>query len=145
MDRRSMLALAAGAAAALPAMAQTTGHEHHHAPAAATPRKFDALMAAHQQCVSAAQVCINHCQTLLAQGDKVMAECLRTALDTEAVCATVAKMAGWNSKFAGTYAQQSITVMQACLEACKPHLEHHAECKACHDACVKAIDASRKA
>ena len=85
----------------------------------------------------------SHCQQLLAQGDKSLGTCLRTALDTDTVCSTVLKLAGLNSRFTAAMAKQSVAVMQACVEACKEHVAHHAECKACHDACLAAIDAAK--
>jgi Cys-rich four helix bundle protein (predicted Tat secretion target) len=109
----------------------------------AVPPKYGALVAPYQECVRASQACISHCQQLLAQGDKSLGTCLRTALDTEVVCGSVLKLANLNSQFTPPLARQSIAVMQACVEACKEHVDHHAECKACRDACLKAIEAAK--
>lgn len=126
------------------AAAPTHDHAAMMAPAAA-PTKYGALVAPYQECVRASQACISHCQRLLAQGDKSLGTCLRTALDTEVVCSSVLKLANLNSQFTSALARQSVAVMQACVEACKEHIEHHAECKACHDACLKAIEAAKLA
>jgi Cys-rich four helix bundle protein (predicted Tat secretion target) len=157
MERRHILAwvggvTAAGGASAMAGsrdtmlVAQADTHVHDHAAmsaAPAAPRKYDGLVVPYQACTRAAQSCIAHCQELLAQGDKSLGECLRTALDTEAVCSTVLKLASFNSKFAASLAKESIAVMQACVNACKEHVNHHAACKACHDACLKAIQAAK--
>jgi Cys-rich four helix bundle protein (predicted Tat secretion target) len=127
-------------------VAQTAPPAHDHAAmmaARSAPSRYSALVVPYQECARASQACISHCQQLLAQGDKSLGTCLRTALDTEVVCSSVLKLANLNSQFTPALARQSIAVMQACVEACKEHVDHHAECKACHDACLKAIDAAR--
>ena len=158
MDRRHLLAWAGGLVAAngiaatsrdgaAVVVAQASTHVHDHGPkAAAAPaaRKYDALVVPYQACTRAAQACISHCQELLAKGDKSLGECLRTALDTEAVCNTVLKLAGFNSRHTASMAKESVAVMQACVDACKEHVKHHESCKACHDACLKAIDAAKR-
>jgi Cys-rich four helix bundle protein (predicted Tat secretion target) len=152
MQRRNALAWMAGSAAAAPGvlLAQAgapAAHDHNamtKAAAARMPRRYDALVAPYQGCVQAARVCIAHCQQQLAQGDKSLAECLRTALDTDVVCNATLQLAGLNSRFTAEQARASIAVMQACVDACKEHAQHHAECKTCHDACLKAIEAARQ-
>jgi Cys-rich four helix bundle protein (predicted Tat secretion target) len=129
-------------------LAQAAAPAHDHAAmmaAPAAPSRFGKLVAPYQECVRASQACMSHCQQLLAQGDKSLGACLKTALDTEVVCSAVLKLANLNSQFTAAMAKQSISVMQACVEACKEHVGHHAECKACHDACLKAIDAAKGA
>jgi Cys-rich four helix bundle protein (predicted Tat secretion target) len=135
-------------------LAQASGPApaHDHAammgsasPAPAAPRRNDRLIPAFQDCTRTAQTCIAHCQELLAEGDKSLGACLRTALDADAVGGAVLRLAGLNSRFTAALAKQSIPVLQACFEACKEHVEHHAQCKACHDACVKAIAAAKLA
>ena len=164
MERRQLLvAIGAGgfvgsgwAATAAPgsagtwelAQAATTPPVHDHAAmmaGAVAPRKYDALIPAYQECTRAAEVCISHCQQLLAAGDQGLGPCLAAALDVETVCTAVLKLAGLNSHFTPALAQQSVAVMQACVEACREHAAHHAPCKACHDACLRAIDAAKAA
>ena len=129
-------------------LAQAAAPAHDHAAmmaAASAPSKYGALVAPYQECIRAALTCISHCQQLLAQGDKSLGTCLKTALDTEVVCSSVLKLATLNSPFTPALAKQSVAVMQACVDACKEHVSHHAQCKACHDACLKAIDAAKAA
>ena len=52
--------------------------------------------------------------------------------------------AGLNSAYTPALAKTAVAAMEACVKSCKPHIEHHAECKGCHDACLVAIDAIRK-
>ncbi len=119
-------------------------HMHHqHGAAVAQGRvNYTSLVNPYQNCTRTARACIAHCQRLLGEGDKSMARCLRTALDTEVVCNAVLKLASMDSVFTPQLAKQSVAVMQACVEACKEHINHHAECKACYDACLTAIEAA---
>lgn len=148
MHRRSVLraSLLLGAAAATAARAQTDhSHHDHGAMAPAAPKGTAApagFISAYQECVAAANACIAHCQVLLAQGDKSLGACLRTALDSELTCSATLRAATLQSPYLGALAKTSVAAMQACIEACKPHVAHHAECKRCHDACVAAVKAA---
>ncbi|MBN8489363.1 MAG: hypothetical protein J0M20_16765 [Burkholderiales bacterium] len=148
MQRRTLVraSLLLGAAAAATAGAQTEhSHHDHGAMAPKVPMGKPApagLVNAYQACVAAANACIAHCQVLLAQGDKSLGACLRTALDTELTCSATLRAATLQSPYLGALAKTSVAAMQACIEACKPHVEHHAECKRCHDACVAAVRAA---
>ncbi|MBQ0945240.1 hypothetical protein KAK07_18015 [Ideonella sp. 4Y16] len=148
MQRRTLVraSLLLGATAAATARAQTDhSHHDHGAPAPAAPKGQPApagFVSAYQACVAAANACIAHCQVLLAQGDKSLGACLRTALDTELTCGATLRAATLQSAYLGALAKTSVAAMQACIEACKPHAEHHAECKRCHDACVAAVQAA---
>jgi len=162
MQRRSLfrlsgasLALGAGGLLAGKAFAQSSapqnhaGHDHAAMMAAAKaapakPRKYDSLVKPMSECMAAVQVCMNHCQVVLATGDKSMGDCLRTALDCDVVCGAALKAAGLNSAYTPALAKTAQAAMEACVKSCKPHIEHHAECKGCHDACLAAIDAIRK-
>jgi Cys-rich four helix bundle protein (predicted Tat secretion target) len=157
MQRRHALTFAAGAAAlaangllsSRAAAQDHAGHDHAAMMAAAKaapakPRKYDALVKPLSECMAAVQVCMNHCQVVLATGDKSMGDCLRTALDCDVVCGAALKAAGLNSAYTPALAKTAQAAMEACVKSCKPHIEHHAECKGCHDACLVAIDAIRK-
>jgi len=140
----SLIASAAGAddapmhhdhMANMPGMTMDSGGEGH---------RYDALIAPYQACTTAVAACIAHCQRLLANGDKSVGRCLRTALDCDVVCNAVVRAAGLNSDYTPALAKVSVDAMSACVEACKPHIEHHAECKHCYDACQGAIAAAQK-
>lgn len=152
----SMLALGwASAQAQGSAPKAGDAHQHHDhgsatskppakAATKATPKGLDELLAVYQTCLKNTRRCISHCQKLLASGDKSVGMCLRTALDVEVSCDAVLRLAGTESSFTGAYAKTSLAVMQACVDACKEHVDHHAECKACHDSCLAAMAAARK-
>lgn len=157
MDRRQLMQgstglMALAASALLPARVsaqEAPAHHHDHAAMLAAqkgakPKRFTSLIAPFQACTAAAAACIDHCQVLLSQGDKAMAACLRTALDCDVTCHAVLKAASLNSGFTPALARTAIDAMEACVKACKPHVEHHVECKNCHDACLVAIEAARK-
>jgi Cys-rich four helix bundle protein (predicted Tat secretion target) len=135
-------------AQAKPEAGMAAPHDHAAMMKNAAPamsRKYDVIIPAYQDCTRSAQTCIAHCQTLLAKGDTAMSDCLRAALDTEAVCGVVLKLTGINSQFAGVMARQSVAVMEVCIKACEPHITHHAECKACYESCERAVKAAKAA
>jgi Cys-rich four helix bundle protein (predicted Tat secretion target) len=143
----------AAAKAVAPAAPAASMDPHHHhmmsgtgggAHEACMPGRFTALVAPFQACTATVAVCIAHCQVMLADGDKGMGPCLRTALDCDVTCNAVLRAATLNSDFTPALAQTAILAMEACVKACKPHVDHHAECRDCHDACLAAIAAARK-
>lgn len=81
----------------------------------------------------------------MAGGDAGLADCLRAAQDCEAIATAVARLAGNRSAWAPVVARQSIAMLDACVEACRPHRDRHPACKACLEACAKAIAATRAA
>ncbi len=155
MQRRNFVSAAAsiaaigfGSLASGRAAAQATAEHDHKAmmagPATAKPRRYDDLVEPFQACSKAVAVCISHCQTLLATGDRSLGRCLRTALDCDVVCNAALRAALIDSNYTPSLARTAVAAMGACVKACKPHIEHHAECKDCHDACLAAIDAAKK-
>ena len=155
MNRRQFARHLAGLAAATAAVGSARAepeavpfvdpaHPHHPMPAGDGPRHA-ALAAAFGDCAAAAQACAIHCQRQLATGDKMLGECLKTVLDTDAVATAVARLARYDSAWAPVMAKQAIAVLDVCIEACRPHVGHHAECRACSDACKRAIAKARPA
>ncbi|MEQ1807065.1 MAG: hypothetical protein ABL900_16935 [Burkholderiaceae bacterium] len=153
MQRRGFFRLSA-ATAALGLTALATGragaqdkpHDHKAMLAAqgAKAPRYNDLIPPFQDCTKAISACIAHCQVLLANGDKSVGRCLRTALDCDVTCGAALKAAALNSNYTPALARTAKASMEACVKACKPHIEHHAECKACHDACLAAIEAVSK-
>lgn len=119
-------------------------HAGHHRDPDAAARQA-ALAAAWGDCAAAAQACASHCQRLLATGDKMLGECLKAVLDADAVATAVARLARYDSAWAPVMARSAIAALDVCIEACRPHVGHHAECKACSDACKRAIASTRGA
>ena len=136
-----------GALSAAAAAQDKGAHDHHDHGAPippAAPRRFDAVIEPFQACTAAVSACIAHCQVLLARGDRSLGRCLRTALDCDVTCGAALKAASLNSVYTAALLRTAVASMEACVKACKPHVEHHAECKACHDGCLAAIEAARK-
>jgi len=143
---RSQSPAKAPKAAAEPVDAPFVDPAHaHHAHGAVGEARFAALAGAYGDCAAASQACISHCQSVLAAGDKSLGDCLKAVLDTDAVATAVARLARYDSAWAPVIAKQSISVLDACIEACRPHVAHHAACRACSDACKNAIAKARPA
>ncbi|ROH92041.1 Csp1 family four helix bundle copper storage protein [Stagnimonas aquatica] len=117
-------------------------HPGHHGVGAGTGR-YAALAQAFASCAGTATECVSHCQRLLAEGDTMMGDCLKTSLACDAICPAVARLARLESDQAPVFAKAAIPAMQACMDACKPHIEHHAFCKACFEACGAAVAAAQ--
>lgn len=115
------------------------------ADAAPAEQRQAALARAYDGCAAAAETCIRHCQQQLATGDAALADCLRTALDADAVAVAIGRLARNRSAWAAVLAKQSLSILDACVEACRPHRAAHPACRACFDACGKAIAATRAA
>lgn len=144
--RRFLVGAGAGLVSGLWTVNAAAQHAHaEHTANPAAPGKYHAVAAAFAACGTAATRCTAHCQRMLAQGDKSLSECLASALDCEAACDVVARLANLESRFAPAMASAALPVMEACAAACKPHIEHHAECQICYDACLAAISAQRAA
>lgn len=120
-------------------------HRQHGGHGSAEPGRYARLSQTYAACAAAATDCVAHCQRLLAEGETMMAECLKTSLACDALCPAVARLARLDSDAAPAIAKASIPVMTACMAACKPHIEHHVSCKTCYDACGAAIAAAQAA
>ena len=144
-----LAALATGGLALGPVAAKE-GAEHDHRAmmaaqaAAGQARRYDDLVVPFRGCSEAVAICIAHCQSLLAAGDRSLGRCLRTALDCDVVCNATLRAALINSNYTPALAKTSVKAMEACAKACEPHVEHHVECKNCHDACLAAIEAVKR-
>lgn len=134
-------------AAAADPHAGHAGHQGHaavdHSAHQPGSGRYAALASSFGICAGLAAECVGHCQTILATGDKSLAECLKSSLACDTTCTAVARLARLESQFAPSLAQQTIPVMEACMESCRPHVETHPICKACFDACNNAIGTAR--
>jgi Cys-rich four helix bundle protein (predicted Tat secretion target) len=90
-------------------------------------------------CVVKGQVCLNHCLSLLASGDKGMAKCARTVNQMLALCTALQSLSAQGAELLPALAKTAADACSRCAEACKPHVHHHAECKACYEACQACI------
>ena len=140
MERRDMLVASAGGIAALLLAAQGAGSAAAEttAGAGANP-KVDALAQAAGTCTVAGNVCLQHCLTILAQGDRSLGGCAKAVSQMLALCDATSTLAAFDSQYTPRLAKLCIDVCADCEKACRPHAEHHAVCKACADACVATI------
>ncbi|MBU0620849.1 MAG: four-helix bundle copper-binding protein [Gammaproteobacteria bacterium] len=144
MNRRELLTGAAALAAiATAGRAFAAEHDHsmhdHHAMSS----RNDKLIAAATDCVTKANLCLQHCLDLLGQGDQTMAACAQSSNQVAAVCAALAKLAASNSKHLPKLARAAMDVCKDCEEECKK-TEKHAECKACKEACAACYEECKK-
>ena len=140
MDRRDVLAglgsltLAALAQSAVAAEGEMDHmHEHHHEHGA---NRNQALIEAAGDCVQKGQACVAHCNKLLSEGDKDMAACQATAMQTIAICSALQELANLNSPHLAKVAAAAADICKACEDECRKHEKKHETCKACGDACA---------
>lgn len=95
-------------------------------------------------CAENGQTCIAHCNMMMENGDKSLAECQRSVMNMVAICKATAEIANY-----GTASGKSLKAIlngcsemcKACEEVCKKHASHHAECKACMESCKDCAQA----
>ena len=152
MQRRDEITGLAGIGAALAtvsatdaAAAGTAPPESQRAPTTSTPG-IAAVVASTAECQRAGRVCLAHCTNFLASGVSAMADCQRAVMNMLAVTAAMADVAGFDNAAPGNIAALAASCArfcESCAEACKPHADHHPECRACLDACVECANACR--
>ncbi len=119
------------------------GHEGHDAPSDAGAAVDTALVGTVADCIAAGQTCLSHCIRLLSAGDTSMGECAKTVSDMLAICRASESLAASASKHLKAMAKLCIESCTDCAKACTPHAGHHAECKACKEACEATIEAMK--
>jgi Cys-rich four helix bundle protein (predicted Tat secretion target) len=161
LDRRAILAgslgaaLVSGEAAAQiwpfrrrsepqPTPAQHQGHGAHQGPAAAAPQSTlgeeeTAVIHVLAHCDMAGQACLTHCLELMAQGDATLAACARGVREMLGVCQTGSELIQSRSSLAAAQLAVCRDACGACRAACLPHVDHHATCSACAEACTHAM------
>jgi len=135
MERRELLVASAGGIAAVLLATRNVAAEG----AAATSTLPTGLAQAASACTVAGSACLQHCLTLLAQGDKSLGDCAKAVTQMRAVCEAMSTLAAYNSAYVPRLAKVCIDVCSDCEKACRPHIEQHAVCKACADACLATI------
>lgn len=144
MDRRELLMGAAALAAATTTGRVFAAENDHSAHAQhAMSSRNDKLIAAVSDCVSKANICLQHCLVLLGQGDQSMAACAKSSSQVAAVCAALQQLASAESKHLPRLARAAMDVCKECEEECKK-TEKHPECKACKEACTACYEECRK-
>ena len=94
-------------------------------------------------CVQAGEACLSHCLRLLSGGDTSLGPCAITAREMLAVCRAVETLALADSKHLASAAALCANVCEDCRIECEKHAGHHAECKACAEACERTIAAAK--
>jgi len=142
MNRRELLIGAAAlAAAATTQQALAAGHDHaamHHGHA-----MNNRLIEAAADCVSKAQLCLQHCLVSLGRGETDLAACARSSSQVEAICSALQSLAASNAKQLPQLARVAMDICKECEEECKK-TEKHPECKACKEACAACYEECRK-
>ncbi len=136
MDRRELLS--GGALLAVASLMNTAfaadedPHAHHHHDATSPAA---ALAAAASDCVQKGEACIAHCLVLLGDGDKDIAACAQSVVQTDAICAALQTAANANSKYLPKLAALAKEACRDCAAECKKHADHHQQCKDCMESC----------
>ncbi len=131
MNRRHLLR--AAGVAALATLAQSARGDH------ASPGAYAALVATASDCVATGQVCLAHCIRLLSEGDDSLSDCAKSLNQMLALCGALQNLAAQGAPLVPRLAAVTLQACNSCAEACEPHVGHHAECKACYDACQACI------
>jgi Cys-rich four helix bundle protein (predicted Tat secretion target) len=140
MNRRDLLI--AGAAFTLAAQratagAETTDQGAHAGHNMAAMSKHHLLVMAASECANTAQVCLNHCLMMFAEGDTELAKCAQTVNEVQAACRVLVDLGNIDSSHLPAFAKAAI---QDCKTECDRHAAKHEVCKACADACEKCAE-----
>ena len=87
---------------------------------------------------------LQHCLVLLGKGNTSLNECAQAVNQMLAVCEMIGPLAAAESKYLKSVARLCADVCSDCEEACRPHMEHHAPCKACAEACTATVAEAKK-
>ncbi|MCA2961398.1 MAG: four-helix bundle copper-binding protein [Silvanigrellales bacterium] len=146
MQRRGILKSFGLLAGAMPLVAHAASNgKGSAAPGLSTALNTESLSEVVDECVRACEVCIAHCQSLLAKGDSMLGECLKKCLDVVPLCEATGTLSNLGSERTAAVAKVCLEACRACADSCKPHIGHHTTCKACYDACLKCIEACQRA
>lgn len=132
------------AALATQAAAQGMQHDHSHMHMHMHDSPLKKLIAATSDCSAKGQACLAHCLVLLADGDKVMAECAKSVNQTIALCNALESLAAQQAPLVRALAKVTLDACEACEKECRKH-EKHQQCKDCAESCVECIKACKAA
>ncbi|MEM9692532.1 MAG: Csp1 family four helix bundle copper storage protein [Myxococcota bacterium] len=107
------------------------------------PADRTALLDVLYRCLRAGEVCQEHCLRALRGGDTSLAACERAVDDMIAVVTAMTELAHSDSPHQKVMASVVVPVSAACEKECAVHATHHAECKACMEACQATIAAAK--
>jgi Cys-rich four helix bundle protein (predicted Tat secretion target) len=150
MERREFIfagasVIAAGAATRSFAQAQEQGaaggSQPNTAPGYAKNRD---LADAAADCVRTGNVCLEHCATLLRNGDKSIAKCSASVAQLVPMCRALEALAIQDASQLKAHAATCGRVCRDCEAACKPHASHHESCQRCMESCKRCAEACEK-
>ena len=148
MNRRDLIGLVGAAAASAAAgrivAAESSGQPiaHDHRDHGGAAGKYAALVASTTECINTGEACLDHCLTLLAQGERQLAQCARSVQSTIAACTALRQLAAVNSPRVAEFARIVALVCEDCRAECHKQSEH-APCKKCEEACEACATACR--
>ncbi|SEQ85542.1 twin-arginine translocation signal/Cys-rich four helix bundle protein [Solimonas aquatica] len=140
MQRRKFLTAATAAVAssvisaawAEDKMPDEAGMHHHHHMAEAYPP----IAATAADCIKTGQVCIDHCLSLLGQGDTSIVGCARSVQQMLPICAALQQLAVQKSAYLPAMAKVALQACRDCEKECRKHADKHPQCKACAESCL---------
>lgn len=112
--------------------------------APAKPVAGAGLAAAAAACVQVGEECLQHCLSLLADGDESLGDCAKSVQQMLAICRAAGPLVYAGSKHLRAFAEVCAAVCGDCETACRKHESHHAICKACAEACAKTVAEAKK-
>lgn len=122
--------------------AASPGQAAAASPSPSTP-ELAKLAASTADCVRVGEACLEHCIRSLASGSNMMAECAKAVQQMIPLCRAMSSLSAMGSKHARALAKLCAEACAECAAACEPHIGHHAECKACFEACRASEAAAR--
>ncbi|MDH4200735.1 MAG: four-helix bundle copper-binding protein [Spirochaetia bacterium] len=146
VNRKNFLAGAAGIAATAMVSNLWAGekadlHAHHHMGGS----KNAALVAAANDCMGKAEICLNHCISSLKEKDLSLLDCLASVRDMVPLCQGLGSLAASESRYLANYMKVCIAACEDCIKVCKKHADKHQVCADCAEACKKCSDECKKA
>jgi Cys-rich four helix bundle protein (predicted Tat secretion target) len=101
-------------------------------------------MRAASACITAGQLCLQHCLGLLGVGDVGLADCARAVSDMVAVSQATQALAAAGSPELKAQAGVAVAVLTRCEACCRKHAAHHDACRDCANRCAVALKEYRR-
>jgi Cys-rich four helix bundle protein (predicted Tat secretion target) len=103
-----------------------------------------AIVDAAKSCISKGESCRRHCIRTIRSGDNSLQDCLRAIEAMLPVCQAMSRLAVNNASRLKDLGKVCLDVCRDCEAECIKHAGHHAECKACKEACSAMITTLQK-
>jgi len=137
MNRREALVRGIGTAAfAIGASALGAASEASSKPARqASANPNQRLLDAAYLCQKEGELCLEHCDTLLAAKDNTLAECARSVREMLVACRAISSLAVQKSAHIKEMAVLCGKICRECEAECLKHANHHEVCRQCGESC----------